>query len=345
MPANMEPEHRITEPKRFDEDVEFDSSLRPSSLDEFIGQEKVRENLRVFIHATQQRKEALEHVLLYGPPGLGKTTLAMILAKELGTQINITSGPVLVKPADLAGFLTNLNERDIIFVDELHRMNRVVEKYLYPAMEDYSLDIHLDQGPGARSVRITLPKFTLIGATTRAGMITSPMRARFGITIHLDYYQVEDLYKIVRRSAKILNIQIDEPGAMEIARCSRGTPRIANRLLRRVRDFAQVKGDGTIEKEIVAKTRQHLDIDEKGLDEMDKRIIISMAEKFGGGPVGLKTIAMVVGEEDETIEELYEPYLVKEGFIKKTPRGRELTDLAYEHFKLSKKPGKQLGLF
>jgi Holliday junction DNA helicase RuvB len=316
-------------------------------LDEFVGQNKVKENLRIAIRAAMQRNEALEHVLLYGPPGLGKTTLAAILAKELNTQFHVTSGPVLAKPADLAGFVTNVSERDIIFIDELHRMNRVVEEYLYPAMEDFSLDIKLDQGPGARSVRITLPHFTLVGATTRAGMITSPMRSRFGLTFHLDYYTPDDLYTIVRRSARILAIEINEDGAREIARCARGTPRIVNRLLRRVRDFAQVKGDGTIKRETVASTLHMLDIDERGFDEMDRRIITAMAEKFGGGPVGIKTIGMVVGEEEETLEEIYEPYLVKEGFIKKTPRGRELTDLAYQHFKLKRvKSGNgQLGLF
>lgn len=336
---------RITDPKRLDDDLQFDASLRPARLDDFIGQEKVKENLAIAIQAARERKDALDHVLFYGPPGLGKTTLANILAQELAVEITSTSGPILVKPADLAGSLTSLNDADIIFVDEIHRMNRVVEEYLYPAMEDYSLDISIDQGPGARSVRVDLARFTLVGATTRAGMITSPMRSRFGITIRLDYYEEKDLYTIVHRSARILNVKIDESGALEIARRSRGTPRIANRLLRRVRDYAQVKGDGTVNREMAQKALAMLEVDECGLDEMDNRIILTIAEKFGGGPVGIKTLAMAVGEEAETIEELYEPYLVKEGFIKKTSRGREITKLAYDHFELDKKDTGQLGLF
>lgn len=314
------------------EDRAFESALRPSAFDDFVGQAKVVENLKVFIEAARQRGEALDHVLLYGPPGLGKTTLAYIVAHELGVDIKTTSGPVLDKAGDLAGLLTNLQERDVLFIDEIHRLNHVVEEYLYSAMEDYKLDIMIDRGANARSIQINLPKFTLVGATTRAGLLTAPMRARFGVVLRLDYYRAEDLYHIIMRSARLLNVAVDEAGAMEIARRSRGTPRVANRLLRRTRDFAQVKAEGNITREVADQALQMLEVDELGLDEMDKRIIRTIIEKYNGGPVGINTIAVAVSEESETIEEIYEPYLIQEGFIKRTPRGRVATPLAYEHF-------------
>jgi Holliday junction DNA helicase RuvB len=297
-----------------------------------VGQEKVKENLSIYIEAARQRGEALDHVLLYGPPGLGKTTLAHIIANELQVEIKTTSGPVMDKAGDLAGILTNLTEKDVLFIDEIHRLNNVVEEYLYSAMEDYKLDIMIDRGPSARSIQIQLPQFTLIGATTRAGLLTSPMRARFGVVARLDYYRAEDLQKIVMRSARLMKIQIDESGATEIARRSRGTPRIANRLLRRTRDFAQVKAQGVIDQKVADQSLKMLEVDEKGLDEMDKRIIQTIIEKYNGGPVGLNTIAVAVAEESETIEELYEPFLIQEGFLKRTPRGRVATRLAFEHF-------------
>lgn len=314
------------------EDRAFESALRPSAFDDFVGQAKVVENLKVFIEAARQRGEALDHVLLYGPPGLGKTTLAYIVAHELGVDIKTTSGPVLDKAGDLAGLLTNLQERDVLFIDEIHRLNNVVEEYLYSAMEDYKLDIMIDRGANARSIQINLPQFTLVGATTRAGLLTAPMRARFGVVLRLDYYRAEDLYHIIMRSARLLNVAVDEAGAMEIARRSRGTPRVANRLLRRTRDFAQVKAEGNITREVADQALQMLEVDELGLDEMDKRIIRTIIEKYNGGPVGINTIAVAVSEESETIEEIYEPYLIQEGFIKRTPRGRVATPLAYEHF-------------
>jgi Holliday junction DNA helicase RuvB len=320
------------QPEQFDEEREFDKALRPKCFEDFIGQDKVKDNLRVFIQAAGKRDEALDHVLFYGPPGLGKTTLAHIIAAELGVNIKITSGPSLDKPADLAGLLTNLGERDVLFIDEIHRLNRVIEEYLYPAMEDYKLDIIIDRGANARSIQIQLPKFTLVGATTRAGLLTSPLRSRFGVVSRLDFYEPEQLLQIVNRSAGILEVAIEEAAALELAKRSRGTARIANRLLRRVRDFAQIEGNGTITAEIAGVSLHKLDVDEKGLDEMDKRILRTMLDKFNGGPVGISTLAVAIGEQGETLEEIYEPYLIQEGFIRRTPRGRVATELTYKHF-------------
>lgn len=324
--------HRITSPEAVDDEKEFDKSLRPKSFDEFVGHTKLKDNLKVFIEAAKMRNESLDHVLFYGPPGLGKTTLAAIIANEMGAGIVSTSGPVIERPGDLAGVLTNLREGSVLFIDEIHRLNHIVEEYLYPAMEDFTLDIMIDKGPSARSIKLNLNRFTLIGATTRAGMITAPMRARFGVVNRIGFYTPEELKHIVERSAEILMIEIDEDGAMEIARRSRCTPRIANRLLRRIRDFAQVKGEGKITRDISRVGLEALEVDECGLDDMDKRILLTIIEKFGGGPVGIGTLATAVGEEAETIEEVYEPYLVQEGFLERTSRGREVTELATRHF-------------
>ena len=318
-------------------DKEFEKQLRPLSFSDFKGQKQVIENLTVFVTAAKQRNESLDHVLLHGPPGLGKTTLATIIANELKVNLRITSGPVLDKPGDLAGLLTNLQEGDVLFIDEIHRLSPVVEEYLYSAMEDFQIDIMIDKGPSARSVQLTLNNFTLIGATTRSGLLTSPLRARFGIKFHLEYYDHEILTGIVKRSAGILNVKIDEEAAIEIARRSRGTPRIANALLRRVRDFAQVKGSGEIDIDITRYSLKALNIDQHGLDEMDNKILSVIIDKFSGGPVGLNTISTAVGEESGTIEEVYEPFLIKEGYLKRTPRGREATEHAYKHL------GKQFG--
>jgi Holliday junction DNA helicase RuvB len=318
-------------------DKEFEKQLRPLSFNDFKGQRQVIENLVVFVTAAKQRGESLDHVLLHGPPGLGKTTLATIIANELQVNLRVTSGPVLDKPGDLAGLLTNLQEGDVLFIDEIHRLSPVVEEYLYSAMEDFQIDIMIDKGPSARSVQLTLNNFTLIGATTRSGLLTSPLRARFGIKFHLEYYDHEILTGIVKRSASILNVKIDEDAAIEIARRSRGTPRIANALLRRVRDFAQVKGSGEIDIDITRYGLKALNIDQHGLDEMDNRILSVIIDKFSGGPVGLNTISTAVGEESGTIEEVYEPFLIKEGYLKRTPRGREATEHAYKHL------GKQFG--
>lgn len=317
------------------EEKQIDKALRPLRLSDFKGQPKIVENLNVFIQAAKLREEALDHVILHGPPGLGKTTLSHIIANELGSELKMTSGPVLEKPGDLAGLLTNLEKGDVLFIDEIHRLNTVVEEYLYSAMEDYRIDIMIDSGPSARSIQIEIEPFTLVGATTRMGLLTSPLRARFGIQCHLDYYDVKTLMRIVNRSASILNLDIDVDGSAEIASRSRGTPRIANALLRRVRDFAQIKGDGTINVKIARYALEALNVDEGGLDEMDNKILSTIIQKFKGGPVGLTTIATAVGEEAGTIEDVYEPFLIMEGYIQRTPRGREATTKAYHHIGVS----------
>ncbi|MDL2231593.1 Holliday junction branch migration DNA helicase RuvB [Porphyromonadaceae bacterium OttesenSCG-928-L07] len=314
-----------------DTEKEFERALRPLDFDDFQGQKKIVDNLQVFVSAAKMRGESLDHVILHGPPGLGKTTLSVIIANELNVGIKITSGPVLDKPGDLAGLLTNLEENDVLFIDEIHRLSPIVEEYLYSAMEDYRIDIMLDKGPAARSVQIQINPFTLIGATTRSGLLTAPLRARFGINCHLEYYDSDILAGIIKRSARILNTEITEEATLEIASRSRGTPRIANSLLRRVRDFAMVKGSGKIDREITCYALEALNIDKYGLDEMDNKILLTIIEKFKGGPVGLSTIATAVGEDAGTLEEVYEPFLIKEGFIKRTPRGREVTELAFKH--------------
>jgi len=323
---------RIIAADQENEDVVIDRSLRPSRFDEFVGQQRIKDNLAVFIQAAKGRGEALDHVLFCGPPGLGKTTLANIIAHELGVDIKSTSGPVLERAGDLAAILTNLQPGDVLFIDEIHRLNRVVEEVLYPAMEDFQLDIIIGQGPGARSIKLDLPRFTLVGATTRTGLLTSPLRDRFGVIDRLSFYEPGELRTIVRRSAGILGAAIDDHAAEEIARRSRGTPRIANRLLRRVRDFAQVQGDGSVTHRVVVDAMARLDVDGKGFDEMDRRLLLTIIDKFDGGPVGLETLAAALGEEKDTIEDVYEPFLLQEGFLDRTPRGRQATRLAYDYF-------------
>ncbi|OYD13808.1 Holliday junction branch migration DNA helicase RuvB [candidate division WOR-3 bacterium JGI_Cruoil_03_44_89] len=327
----------ITTPFPIENEREVERALRPKTLGDFVGQNKLKENLKVFIEATRRRGEPLDHILFYGPPGLGKTTLAYIVGRELGTDIIATSGPALERPADLAGVLTRLKNHDILFVDEIHRLGKVIEEYLYPAMEDFSLDILLDSGPNARCIKLKLSPFTLVGATTRSGLLSSPLRSRFDLTFRLDFYAPEELSSIVKRSASLLGVEITEDASLEIARRARGTPRIANRLLKRVRDYAEVKGEGKITNDITQYALSMLDVDDCGLDEMDKKILMTIIKKYDGGPVGLSTLAASIGEEEDTISEVFEPYLLQEGFIKRTPRGREATSLAYRHFGIVKR--------
>jgi Holliday junction DNA helicase RuvB len=329
----------ITDPKIVPDEIQSESRLRPKTLDEFVGQAKVKENLTVFIEAAKRRSEPLDHVLLYGPPGLGKTTLAHIIAQELGVAIRTTSGPVFQNAAELLGVLTQIEKRDVVFIDEIHRLSRVVEEHLYPAMEEFRCELVVDKGPHARHYSITIEPFTLVGATTRAGMITPPMRSRFGVVARLDFYRPEDLIRIVKRSAQLLDIEIDDGGTMEIAKRSRGTPRIANRLLRRVRDFAQIKGKGNIDLEIADYALGMLEVDDKGLNEMDRRLLATIIEKFSGGPVGISSLSVAVSEESETIEDIYEPFLIQEGLIQRTSRGRMATEAGYRHLKAERKSG------
>ena len=327
---------QVTSPDKFEEDAILEQSLRPSRFDEFVGQEETVENLKVYIQAASQRSEALDHVLLFGPPGLGKTTLAGIIAKEMNVNIKTSSGPVLDRPGDLAGILTNLAKQDVFFIDEIHRLSSIVEEYLYSAMEDFSIDIMLDKGPSARSVQLTLNPFTLVGATTRLGNLTSPMRDRFGVVLRLDFYEEKDLLEIIMRSAGILEIEVHEDGASEIARRSRGTPRIANRILRRARDFAQIKSDGIINLDVANNSLSRLGIDANGLDDMDRSILMALVKKFNGGPVGLESLGVAISEDARTIEEVYEPYLIKEGFIQRTPRGRMALDKTFSYLDVEK---------
>ena len=325
---------RVIETKMLEEDIKLEGSLRPQTLQDYIGQQKAKEILSIYIEAARQRNDALDHVLFYGPPGLGKTTLAGIIANEMNVNLKVTSGPAIEKPGDMAAILNNLQEGDILFIDEIHRLNRQVEEVLYPAMEDFAIDIMIGKGTSARSVRLDLPKFTLVGATTRAGLLTAPLRDRFGVIQHLEFYSIEELVLIIQHSARILNVEIDEKGAVELARRSRGTPRLANRILRRVRDFAQVRYDGRITEEVANTALDLLDVDKLGLDQTDRHILTTMIDKFHGGPVGLDTLAAAIGEDNGTIEEVYEPYLIKNGLIMRTPRGRVVTELCYHHLGL-----------
>lgn len=331
-------EHRVISTKIQEEDQKIENSLRPRTLDEYIGQEKIKQTMGIYIRAAKERKEPLDHVLLYGPPGLGKTTLSEIIANEMGVHIKITSGPAIQKPGDMAAILSNLEEGDVLFVDEIHRLNRQVEEVLYPAMEDFAIDIMIGKGQTARSIRLDLPRFTLVGATTRAGLLSAPLRDRFGVIQHLEFYSPEELSRIIRRSAEKLSVEIDDKGAEEMARRSRGTPRVANRLLKRVRDYAQVRYDGKITEDVAKEALKLLDVDSLGLDSTDRVLLLTIIEKFGGGPVGLETLAAALSEDSGTIEDVYEPYLVKNGLINRTPKGRVATNLAYEHFHISK-PG------
>jgi Holliday junction DNA helicase RuvB len=336
---------RAIAPEKCDDDSQFDNTLRPKALDDYIGQEKIKGNLRLFIEAARGRGEALDHVLFYGPPGLGKTTLANIVACEMGVNIKSTSGPVIERPGDLAAILTNLEPHDVLFIDEIHRLSHVVEEILYPAMEDFQLDIIIGQGPSARSIKLDLPRFTLVGATTRAGLLSSPLRDRFGVISRLEFYTDSELATIITRSSRILGMEIEPRGADELSRRSRGTPRIANRLLRRVRDFAQVRADGIITRDVVRSTLELLEIDEMGFDQMDRMILLTIIDKFSGGPVGLDTIAAAISEERDTIEDVYEPYMIQNGFLNRTPRGRVATPAAYRHFGRSLPASLQTTLF